>query len=335
MDEQIMRFSPSSKTFFEFLKNFQGMIVLAMHSQADPDAVGAAIGLTHFIRLINPDLMIRTLEPTLSTLALKLLEFSNYHLNPIKIDQIVSPALFVFLDTNFIDPQLIAPNRQFAIIDHHVQIPLEVEVTFDYQLNSFRATAEIIASWYYNEDISLTQQVIKGLLAGIIFDTRRFLNADRELFECVNFLLRNHSNLYLETLKLFTSSRTKSEKLACIKAAQRMKRIHVNNKILLFSHVSSFEAAAARSLISLGGDVAIVVANRKQETRISLRTTLGFPNETGISLGRDIIPELIDQFGGTGGGHDSAAGYNAPLLEIKTVKRFLFQLFENKLSIKC
>ena len=327
-----MRTSPSLQTFLEFLKSFHGMIVLVMHSQADPDAVGAAIGLTHLMRKINPNLMIRTLEPTMSTLGHKLLEFSNYDLDPVEINQITSPTLYVFLDTNIIDPRLLTPKNHFAIIDHHTPIPLKVEVTFDYQLDSFRATTEIIASWYYHEGIPLTQEVIKGLLAGIIFDTRRFLYADTDLFDCVNFLLQNNSSIYLETLKLFTSSRTKSEKLACIKAAQRMKRIQLNDKILLFSHVSSFEAAAARSLISLGGDIAIVLANRKQETRISLRTTLGFPNETGISLGSDIIPELINQFGGTGGGHDSAAGYNAPLLEIKTVRQFLLQLFKNKLS---
>ncbi|MFX0123730.1 MAG: bifunctional oligoribonuclease/PAP phosphatase NrnA [Candidatus Hodarchaeota archaeon] len=329
-----MRSIPSYHIFIEFIRKFQGMIVLVMHSQADPDAVGAAIGLTHLIRVINPNLLICTLEPTLSALGQTLLEFTDYHLDTIKIDQVISPALFVLLDTNFIESQLIAPKRQFVIIDHHIRTPSEAEVTFDYQLNSFRATTEIIASLYYNADIPLTQQVIKGLLAGIIFDTRRFLYADGDLFECVNFLLRNNSNIYLETMNLFSSSRTKSEKLACIKAAQRMKQHQINSTILLFSHVSSFEAAAARSLISLGGDIAIVIANRKRETRISLRTTLGLPKEIGISLGKDIIPKLIKRFGGTGGGHNSAAGYNAPLLEIKTVKKFLFQLFEKILLTK-
>lgn len=320
--------------FLEFLRNFQGMIVLVMHSQADPDAVGAAIGLTHLIQITNPNLIIRTLEPTLSVLGHNLLEFSDFHLETIEVNQVNPPALFVFLDTNYIDPQLITPKRQFAIIDHHVPIPPEVEVIFDYQLNSFYSTTEIIASWYYNEEIPLTKQVIKGLLAGIIYDTRRFLNADSELFDCVNFLLQNSPNIYLDTMKLFTSSRTQSEKLACIKAAQRMKRVTIKDKILLFSYVSSFEAAAARSLIFLGGDITIVIANRKQETRISLRTTSSLPKETGISLGKDIIPELINQFGGTGGGHDSAAGYNAPLLEIKTIKNFLFQLFEKILVLE-
>ncbi len=303
-----------------------------MHSQADLDAVGSAIALTHLIRVINPNLIIRTLEPELSTLGEKLLDISNFQFDPIKIDQVTPPSLLILLDTNNIDSNLIASKNQFVIIDHHIRTVLEVEVTFDFQLETFRATAEIIASLYYHAKVSLTPQIIKSLLAGIVFDTRRFLYADRELFDCVNFLLRNNSDAYSETLNLFSSSRSYSEKLACIRAAQRMKRHQINDKILLFSYVSSFEAAAARSLIFLGGDIAIVIANRKQETRISFRTTQNFPKETGLSLGRDIIPNLIDRFGGTGGGHDSAAGYNSALLEIRSIKKYLFHLFETKLE---
>lgn len=305
-----------------------------MHSQADLDAVGSAIALTHLIHVINPNLIIRTLEPELSTLGEKLLDISNFQFDPIQIDQVTPPSLIILLDTNNIDSNLIASKNQFVIIDHHIRTVLEIEVTFDFQLETFRATAEIIASLYYHAKVSLTPQIIKSLLAGIVFDTRRFLYADRELFDCVNFLLRDNSDVYSETLSLFSSSRSYSEKLACIRAAQRMKRHQINDKILLFSYVSSFEAAAARSLIFLGGDIAIVIANRKQETRISFRTTQNFPEETGLSLGRDIIPNLIDRFGGTGGGHDSAAGYNSTLLEIRSIKEYLFHLFETKLELK-
>ena len=327
-----MRIIPSYDKFFEFLREYQNMVILVMHSQADLDAVGSAIALTHLIRVINPNLIIRTLEPELSTLGEKLLDISNFQFDPIKIDQVTPPSLLILLDTNNIDSNLIASKNQFVIIDHHIRTVLEVEVTFDFQLETFRATAEIIASLYYHAKVSLTPQIIKSLLAGIVFDTRRFLYADRELFDCVNFLLRNNSDAYSETLNLFSSSRSYSEKLACIRAAQRMKRHQINDKILLFSYVSSFEAAAARSLIFLGGDIAIVIANRKQETRISFRTTQNFPKETGLSLGRDIIPNLIDRFGGTGGGHDSAAGYNSALLEIRSIKKYLFHLFETKLE---
>jgi nanoRNase/pAp phosphatase (c-di-AMP/oligoRNAs hydrolase) len=305
-----------------------------MHPQADPDAVGSAIAITHLIRVMNPNLTIRVLEPDLSILGQKLLDITNFQLKPISIDQVEPPFLCILLDTSFIDPKLISPNNNFAIIDHHVRSASDVDIAFDFHFESFRATAEIIASLYYHTKTSLTPQTIKGLLAGIIFDSRRFMYADRELFDCVNFLLKDNSEVYLETMKIFASARSYSEKLACIRAAQRMKRLQINEKILLFSNVSSFEAAAARSLIFLGGDMAIVIANQKQETRISFRTTSEFSKDTGISLARDIIPLLIEQFGGNGGGHDNAAGYNSPLLEIKPVKKYLIQLFEGKLGGK-
>ncbi|MHA2243787.1 MAG: DHH family phosphoesterase [Candidatus Hodarchaeales archaeon] len=329
-----MRDIPSYNNFLEFLREYQDMVILAMHSQADPDAVGSAIALTHFIRVINPNLIIRTLEPELSALGQKLLDITNFKFDSIRINQVSPPFLCIFLDTNYIDSRLFASKNQFVIIDHHTRSTSEVEIAYDFQLDNFRATAEIIASLYYHAKISLTPKVIKGLLAGIVFDTRRFLYADRELFDCVNYLLCDNSDVYFETMKLFSSSRSYSEKLACIKSAQRMRRHQINGKILLFSHVGSFEAAAARSLILLGGDIAIVIANRKKETRISFRTSLGFPKETDISLGKEIIPMLINQFGGTGGGHDSAAGYNSTLLEIESVKKYLFQLFEKLLKEK-
>lgn len=310
------------------------MVILSMHPQADPDAVGAAIAITHLIHAINPNLIIRILEPELSTLGQNLLEITDHKFIAIEANQIRSPIFGIFLDTNSINSHLIVPENQFAIIDHHIRTPLAVEIAYDFQLDSFWATTEIIASLYYYAEIALTPQIIKSLLAGIIFDTRRFLYADRELFECVNFLLRDNLTAYFETMSLFTSSRVYSEKSACIRAAQRMKRYNINDKILLFSHVSSFEAAAARSLINLGGDIAIVIANRKHETRISMRTSQEFLKDTDVSLGKDIIPELINQYEGTGGGHDSAAGYNSTMLEIKTVKKFLLELFERIIKRK-
>ena len=329
-----MRPVPSYSNFFDYLRNHQGLVILVMHSQADPDAVGSTIALSHLIRVTNPNLTIRTLEPILSILGQKLVDITNFQLNTINIDQVRPPFLCIFLDTSYIDPKLISSDNKFVIIDHHVRTASDAKIAINFQFETFRATAEIVASLYYHAKISLTPQTIKGLLAGIIFDSRRFMYADRELFESVNFLLQDNSDIYLETMKIFSSSRSFSEKLACIRAAQRMKRLQINDKILLFSNVSSFEAAAARSLIFLGGDIAIVIANQKQETRISFRTTPDFSKDTGISLGRDIIPLLIEQFGGTGGGHDNAAGYNSPLLEIGSVKKHLIQLFERVLGVK-
>ena len=174
--------------------------------------------------------------------------------------------------------------------------------------------------------------IARSLISGIIFDTRRFLYSDQKLFECISYLLSSNPEAYLEAQTLFSSSKSISERTACLKAAQRMKRIQIDDSILLISHVSSYEAAAARSLIFLGGDIAIVIANRKTETRISLRMSSEFQEKTKLSLGKDVVPALIAKFGGTGGGHDAAAGYNTGVLEVDAVKTFFHGYFETKIQ---
>ena len=143
------------------------------------------------------------------------------------------------------------------------------------------------------------------------------------------FLIQENFTIYQETLNLLLFSREYSEKRACIKAAQRMKLVQISKFDFLFTHVSSFEAAVARALLRLGGDVVIVISIRKYETRISLRSSPRFVLETGISLAKDIIPILVSNYGGTGGGHDGAAGYNSTKkLIMNDVRTELIKLFK-------
>lgn len=330
-----MRKVPFYERFFGFIRESQGKVVLIMHSQADPDAVGSAMALNYLINYINPELTIFFLEPNLSLLGQIILHNTGFTFDVMDFEHLKPGDLCIFIDTNVIPEKFFDLKVQIAIFDHHIPNFLNSEIKFDFRLEDFRATAEIMASLYFFSDISPTKQIVQGLLAGIIFDTRRFLYGDKDLFECVDYLLANDPQIYMDTVTLFTHSRSHSEKIACIKAAQRMKRFHFKEKTILFSHVSSYEAAAARSLISLGGDVALVIAARKNETRISIRTTPEFPKETGISIGRDVIPALIGQFGGDGGGHDGAAGYNNNItLEVSKVKDFCLQFFEELLVKK-
>ena len=76
------------------------------------------------------------------------------------------------------------------------------------------------------------------------------------------------------------------------------------------SQVSSYQASAARALIALGADVAIVGGEKKQKISISLRSTLNFYDKTKIELGGDIAPILGERAAGAGGGHSTVAGVN-------------------------
>lgn len=325
-----MRNIPQCENYVEFVRDLRGTILFVMHPQADLDAVGSTIAMTHLITQLNQNLIIRIFEQDLSHLGQILVKESSYEFNQANLDEIKPPVTLIFIDTNQIDPTFISQNYQYIIFDHHIPTKLEIPLLFDFRLPHFRATAEIISCIYYQSQIALTPEVVKCLTAGILFDTRRFLYADLELFKCMTFLLSNNPNIYNEANTLFSTSRSYSERNACIKAAQRMRKHQIGNYILLISNVSSYEAAAARTLITIGGDVSVVIAKRKNETRISLRAKSKFISETGISLGEDIVPALIKQFGGRGGGHDAAAGYNTDSLDINLVKNYLYDYFLKK-----
>ena len=75
------------------------------------------------------------------------------------------------------------------------------------------------------------------------------------------------------------------------------------------SQVKAFEARAASKLIDLGADLAIVLAERKNEVRISGRSTLSFFTGTGIHLAQ-LFSEIETLLQGSSGGHPTAAGAN-------------------------
>jgi nanoRNase/pAp phosphatase (c-di-AMP/oligoRNAs hydrolase) len=329
-----MRSIPSGEKFIEFIKKYRGTVVLVMHHQADLDAVGSTLAMIHLISVLNQNIAIRVLEPNLSQLSQKMMTISSYQFNHIKIDEINIPVLFILLDMNQINFGPISSKNSYIIFDHHIPIELDIHLIYDFRLPNFRSTTELISCLYHQVNVPLTLEIARSLIAGIIFDTRRFLYSDQKLFECISYLLSSNPEAYLEAQTLFSSSKSISERTASLKAAQRMRRIQIDDIILLISHVSSYEAAAARSLILLGGDIVIVIANRKTETRISLRISSEFQEKTKLSLGKDVVPALIAKFGGTGGGHDAAAGYNTGVLEVDAIKTFFHRYFDEKLQKK-
>ncbi|MHA2175188.1 MAG: DHH family phosphoesterase [Candidatus Hodarchaeales archaeon] len=317
--------------FFEYLKENKNNIVLILHTQADPDAVGSAIALIHFIKTIKPVYEVKIFQPELSALSERLLHLLNYRL-PIT-EEINDTDLVMFIDNSNINDFDLKPDNKIIVIDHHVKQEKLARLLFDFRFESSTSTAEIIARLYKRSNVPLIKISVQSIIAGIVFDTRRFLFANTHLFKLVNYLLYEFPEVYDEILALFTSTKSRAERIACIKAAQRIKRLEVQKIQILISHVSSFEAAAARSLILLGGDVVIVVSYQGSRSRISLRSTTDFFKTTNISLGKDLIPKLINKYGGTGGGHDGAAGYNLDRkINLKEFTSFVSNFISTKLK---
>ncbi|WP_455462945.1 DHH family phosphoesterase [Candidatus Hodarchaeum mangrovi] len=329
-----MRLLPNLDSLTKYLQQNFDDIFLIIHPQADPDAIGAVIGINALIRYYNPKVKIFLLKNSFNHLGERIFHESELKIDLIFENEIPLQGLIILLDTPQIIPETIDPKNKLIIIDHHIKQDLLFPIEFDFRAESFYSTTEIITSIFYHDKIPLNASVRKALLAGLLFDTQRFLHADSNVFHAVMFLIQENFKIYQETLNLLLFDREFSEKRACIRGAQRMKLVKISNFDFLFTHVSSFEAAVARALLRLGGDVAIVISIHKYETRISLRASSQFILETGISLGKDIIPVLVSDYGGIGGGHDGAAGYNnKKKLGINEVKTKIINLFKEVCTI--
>jgi nanoRNase/pAp phosphatase (c-di-AMP/oligoRNAs hydrolase) len=124
-----------------------------------------------------------------------------------------------------------------------------------------------------------------------------------------------------------------SERVARLKASRRAKVFRIGRWIVALSHVSAFQASAARALIDLGAHVAVVAGEKNGKTEISLRCTREFHERTSIHLGKDIAKPLGEYLSGMGGGHSTAAGVNGTgdaELGLKRCLRLLKQTLVNQ-----
>src|SRR5208283_2895178 len=103
-----------------------------------------------------------------------------------------------------------------------------------------------------------------------------------------------------ETLAQFALPIDTSERLAKLKACKRAKIIRINEWIIALSHVSAYQAPAAKALVDLGAHASAVAGVKNGKIEISLRCTRQFTEGTGINLGKDIATPLGELLHGVG-----------------------------------
>ena len=119
---------------------------------------------------------------------------------------------------------------------------------------------------------------------------------------------------YSEASKLLTSREiSKSEKVAKLKGISRAGIYELNKEWLMaITCIGAHESSVLKVLIDSGADLAIAVAKRKGETRVSIRATDTLINRLNAPVSASITKRLGELLGGEGGGHAGAAGAKIP-----------------------
>lgn len=312
-------------------------VVLLCHHNADPDAICSAYALASLLRQSRP-----TTEVEIGA-AQGISRLSKHLLRHLQIEVKLQPNIekanaVILLDTNTIQQldnlaeKVKNAKVPIIVIDHHAAHPETQQLAKICITNEeSSSTCEIIYDFYKQTSIKLGEKEAKTLFLGIAFDTRHFVLANSNTLKNIAGLIDAGVNAQ-QTLSMLALPMDFSERVARLKASRRTKLFKIDKWIIALSHVSAYQASAARALIELGAHVAAVAGEKNQTLEISLRSSLEFYNQTGVHLGKDIAKPLGEYLHGMGGGHATAAGVNgAGDLEIGLKRCFL--LVKERLAI--
>lgn len=302
--ENALRFKRKMKAFFE--KNKGNKTLLLTHHNADVDAVASILLMGRVLKKLGFKDVTYGVVNDIGLQARSLLKHGDQEVvtapEPGEYDMVV------VLDTS-------TPNQlggidvsgaNLVIVDHHEKSD-SFKGKFFVDSGAFSTTQHIHASI----DVEYDREMAKLMLLGLIADSAYLKLADRGTFKTISDLLNEFKLDYCDLLAELAVEKDISEKIAEIKGCQRSQLHRIGKHLVVTSRVGSFEAAVARALLRVGADVAFVGCDAG-EARISARARGNFIKQSGINLGKSIMPTVGKHMGGDGSGHAAAAGANGP-----------------------
>jgi phosphoesterase RecJ-like protein len=311
-------------------------VLLLCHHNADPDAICSAFAFQSLLTKCKPNITVE-----IGT-GQGISRLSKHILKRIPITVQLQPDVekadaIVLLDTNTIQQlgqlaeHVTKTGAPVIVIDHHAAHPQTEQIAKLCITNEeASSTCEMIYDFYKQLNIKPGLNEAKALFLGITFDTRHFVLANSSTFKTISELSDIGVNPQ-EELSSLALPMDFSERVARMKACRRAKLVKIENWIIALSHVSAYQASAARALVDLGAHMAAVAGQKNEKIEISLRCTRDFNQATGIHLGKDIAKPLGEYLQGMGGGHATAAGVNGTGYVEKGLKHCL-RLLKKQLS---
>lgn len=248
--------------------------------------------------------------------------------------EFLNADIIIIVDSNNLDQIRIFDNLDlqipFIFIDHHLYLQKNytnnissLNLIFD----NYSSTSEIVLKLFedYNVEIPIPYKYL--LISAILTDSGFLKYGNTRTINNLYNILQNQLEIQ-DVLPLLERDKELSEKIARIKALQRVKLIRVNDWLIGISHLSSFSASAASLLTKIGFDIGIVVSEEKSEYRITTRAKKYICLQTGLHLGK-IISEIDNV---NGGGHEGAASLNGKIDLDKILNQLIDKIKETLIN---
>ncbi len=278
----------------ELLRPLPPPVDVIPHSLADVDALASAIGIQKILEAMGKE--VNVVAPSLTSEASLLVD--SFELQLLQERKGASAVVVDASDPSMVEVQL---PEQVVVVDHHPTNSWDVPKYVEERGSCSEIVFNALNSLGVYDRTTYTL-----LLLGIYTDTAGLRVADWHSLETISKILNVLGGRLEEYVDILFRKRDISERIAMLKAMRRAEIYRVGDVVIVLTNVSAFEASAAMAAIKLGADVAIVFS----EKRVSARATATFIRQYGSLL--PLFEKVVEEVGGTFGGHDGAVGASTP-----------------------
>jgi len=312
-------------------------IAIVTHKNADPDAFFSAYAILKLVEKLCEAKADLYFPESISAATKRVVEYFS-----LKIDYLSKGIkdkeydLIFIVDTGSPEQlgeyvELISKNNiKIVLIDHHFTHDFFLKRAILYVDSNAKSTAELVYQLYKECGVHISKDVAQYLLVAILYDTRQFSIARPLTFKVAGELLEIVGE-YRSLAGIIKAPMDVSEKIARLKASMRMDLYKAGDYLIAVTNVGAYEASAARAILDLGADMAFVISEN-DTVRISARAKQNIIKRLGIHLGRDVMVKLGELMGGTGGGHDAAAGAEGKNVTIDYAKGLVVKVLSEILE---
>jgi len=303
-EELSRKYTEWAVALVEVLRGAERAVIVA-HRNADPDALGAAAVMQEVVERYSYSCILLPEGP--SRISKQVMEFAGWAPKGCREG---SFDLIVVVDSSnpvqLGEYQGLLENARVVVVDHHHPAGLAEIAEILIGDPAALSASEIAILLAYTLGVPLSRPTATMGLAGIVYDTRRYLQLSPTSMLASTIALLAGARPPEPLLRGHQEQLDFSERYARVKAASRSRVSRIcRDVIVAVTHVGSFESSAARGLLDLGADVAVVLSDKGREFRASVRVSKHALNK-GIQA-NTIAAYLAEKYGGEGGGHNAVA----------------------------
>jgi len=312
------------------------LISIISHQLSDVDAYCSSIALSEFLKNLNSSLDVEiSAFQGYNVLGKQIQKKFNHKI--VEKPHFDNSDLIFILDTGNASQlgcwlnDIKNSNAKKISIDHHPLSSSMLNLVDDsFTFEKFSSTSEIIFNLFKSKNLKPSKKISQAILLGIQCDTQNLKLA--KIFTLENIIELVNLGASLEYLSLtFSQKRDRSEIIARLKSAQRLKLFTDSNWIIGVTKIKSFQSSSAQSILDLGADVGIALSVVNDDLKVSFRSTPYFYKTTKIHLGKDIASKIALSFNGEGGGHNGAASLSCKG-DINVITSNILDMFADTIS---